>query len=257
MVPGLLGKKIGMTHIFDEDGIRTPVTVVKVGPCQVLSVRTPAKNGYAAVQLGFDKVKEKNMKKPQREYSKKNGLDFVRFVREIRCEDDPEVKMGDVISSTIFQKGDHVDVTGTTKGKGFQGGMKRCGWSGGKESHGSMSHRVPGSIGASSYPSKVTKGHGMPGQMGTDTETVQNIEVMDVDKDNDTITVKGSLPGATGGYLVVRYALKKPLAERVVTEEPAEESEGGAGADEAKGGEGSPEEAAGKDEKTADDSKEK
>jgi ribosomal protein L3 len=132
--------------------------------------------------------------------------------------------VGDEVTNSIFQKGDFLDITGISKGKGFQGGMKRCGWSGGGESHGSMSHRAPGSIGASSYPSRVVKGHGMPGQMGGKQITVQNIEVVDVNAENNTIAVRGAVPGANGTYLIIRYAKKKPLAEREVVEEPEAEA---------------------------------
>jgi large subunit ribosomal protein L3 len=223
MVPGILGKKIGMTQIFMEDGTRLCVTVLEAGPCQVQAIKTSEKDGYDAVQIGFSDAKEKRTKKPQREELKAKGLKPKKFVREIRCDEAPDVKEGDLIKNSIFQKGDFLDVTGTSKGKGFQGGMKRCGWAGGKDTHGSMSHRAPGSIGASSYPSRVVKGHAMPGKMGNERVTVQNVEVVDVDKDNNTILVQGAVPGANGTFLIMRYALKKPLAEREQIEEPVEE----------------------------------
>ncbi len=226
MVSGLLGKKIGMTQIFDKDGLRVPVTVLEAGPCVVQEVKLAEKHGYNAVKLGYDDTKEQRLSKPQREHLKANGLKPKKFVREIRCDDDPGVKTGDEVTNKIFQKGDFLDVTGTSKGKGFQGGMKRCGWAGGVESHGSMSHRAPGSIGASSFPSRVTKGHGMPGQMGNERVTVQNVEVVDIDFENNTVIVKGAVPGANGNYVIMKYAVKKPLAEReVVEKEEPEEQE--------------------------------
>ncbi len=224
MVPGILGKKLGMTQVFDEKGDVIPVTVIEAGPCSVQAVKVAdADGGYNSVQLGYDDTKEKRVKKPQREYLKAKKLPAKKFVREIRCSDAPDVKVGDIITNRIIQQGDFLDVTGTSKGKGFQGGMKRCGWYGGVETHGSMSHRAPGSIGASSYPSKVDKGHGMPGHMGSERRTVQNLKVVSVDTDNNTILVKGAVPGPNGAYIIIRYAKKKPLAERVQAEEEQEE----------------------------------
>ena len=223
MIPGLLGKKIGMTQIFDENGDRVPVTIVEVGPCSVQAVKVAEKDGYGAVQLGYGDTKEKRIKKPQREELKSKKLKPKRFVRELRSLEPFEVKVGDEITNAIFQKGDLVDVTGISKGKGFQGGMKRWGWSGGKETHGSMSHRAPGSIGQSSYPSRVFKGLGMAGQMGNKQITIQNMKVVEVDTENNTIIVKGALPGANDTYLIVRYAKKKPIAPRKKVEEAQEE----------------------------------
>jgi len=225
MVPGILGRKIGMTQIFDDNGKRVPVTVMEAGPCVVLEVKTSEKHGYDAVQLGFDDMKEKNVKKPQRGALKAKGLTPKKFVREIRCEEKPEVNPGDKMTSSLFQKGDFLDVTGISKGKGFQGGMKRCGWKGGKETHGSMSHRVPGSIGASSFPSRVHKGHPFPGHMGHERITVQNLKVVSVDEVEDTIVVNGPVPGPNGSYLLIRFAHKKPIAEREVKEPEPEEAQ--------------------------------
>ena len=218
MVTGILGKKLGMTQMFDETGRKFPVTIVEAGPCVVQAVKNMKKDGYYAVQLGFDDVREKLLNKPQREYLKSKSLPSKRFVKEIRCEEEPAEKVGDVITVNTFQKGDYLDVVGTSKGKGFQGGMKRWGWSGGKQSHGSMSHRVPGSIGASSYPSRVFKGQSGPGQMGNERVTTQNVKVLEVDTENDTVVLKGAVPGANGGYLIVRFARKKAIAERIVPE---------------------------------------
>jgi large subunit ribosomal protein L3 len=223
MIPGMLGKKLGMTQVFDVDGLRIPVTVMEVGPCQVQAVMVGEKDGYNAVQIGYGDTTEKRINKPQREYLKSRKLTPKKFVREIRCEEAPEAKIGDELTNCIFQVGDHLDVTGLSKGKGFQGGMKRCGWSGGKDTHGSMSHRAPGSIGQSSYPSRVFKGMGMAGQMGNKQKTVQHLEVVDVNTGNNTVAVKGAVPGANGTYLIIRYSKKKPLAARVKAEAAAGE----------------------------------
>jgi len=215
MGSGILGKKIGMTQIFDEDGNRVGVTVLEAGPCTVQCVKTLDRDGYNAVQLGFGDTKENRIKKPQRMYLKKNKLKPKKFVREFRLEEVSDVKVGDEVTNSIFQKGDFLDVEGRSKGKGFQGGMKRCGWKGGQGTHGSMSHRAPGSIGASSYPSRVMKGHGMPGHLGNTRTTVQNMRVVDVNTENNTIAVKGALPGANGTYLKIRYAKKRVLSPRI------------------------------------------
>jgi len=225
MIPGILGKKIGMTQIFMEDGDRVSVTVLEAGPCTVQAVKLDKKDGYKAVQLGYDDTKESRIKKPQREYLKANKLKAKRFVREIRYEADPDLSVGDEVTTNILQIGDFLDITGVSKGKGFQGGMKRHNWSGGPKSHGSKSHRAPGSIGASSYPSRVFKGQNMPGQMGNAKVTIQNLEVVDIDAENNIVLVKGAVPGANGTYLIIKYATKKPLAERVQPEpEPEPEA---------------------------------
>ena len=208
MIPGILGKKIGMTQVFEEDGGRVPVTVIEVGPCLVQAIKSPEKDGYNAVQLGYDDTKEKRVKKPQREYLKARNLKFKRFVREIRCDEAPEVKVGDEITNEIFQKGDFLDISGISKGKGFQGGVKRHGWAGGKATHGSMSHRAPGSIGASAYPSRVFKGHAMPGHMGSVRRTSQSLLVIVADPERNLMLVRGSVPGPNGGLVMVHEGRK-------------------------------------------------
>lgn len=223
MITGILGKKLGMTQIFDDKGKRIPVTVLGAGPCVVQAVKSEKTDGYNAVCLGYQDAKENRINKPQREYLKSKKLKPMKFVKEIRCAQEPGVKVGTEVKNNIFQQGDYLDIEGTSKGKGFQGGMKRCGWSGGKDTHGSMSHRAPGSIGASAYPSRVLKGHPLPGQMGNVRKTVQSLEVIEVDTENNTICVKGAVPGAIGSYLTIRYALKKELAPRIQPEEPEEE----------------------------------
>jgi len=225
MVPGILGKKIGMTQIFDKSGNRVAVTVLEAGPCVVRSVKNVERDGYNAVQLSFGDTKASRIKKPQRMYLEKNKLMPKKFVRELRLEEEFGIKVGDQITNDIFQEGDFLDIVGRSKGKGFQGGMKRWGWSGGRASHGSMSHRVPGSIGASSYPSRVMKGQSMPGHLGNARTTTQNLKVVDVNTENNTIAVKGAVPGADGTYLIIRYARKRVLTPR--KEIAAEEKENG------------------------------
>ncbi|MGD2279153.1 MAG: 50S ribosomal protein L3 [Candidatus Omnitrophota bacterium] len=224
---GLLGKKVGMTQIFDENGDKISVTVLEAGPCTVQAVKVSDKDGYNAVKLGFSDTKEKNLKKPQREEAKKLKVKPKRYVREIRCTETPDIKVGEEVTISIFQKGDYLDITGTSKGKGFQGGVKRHGWAGGRASHGSMFHRAPGSMGASSYPSRVVKGHALPGHMGSSKTTVQNVKVVDVDAETNTVIVEGAVPGPSGGYLILKYAKKKPIAKREVKEEAAEEAQEG------------------------------
>lgn len=218
MIPGMLGKKLGMTQIFNEDGVRTCVTVIEVGPCTVQAVKTAEKEGYHAVQMGYSDIKEKSVKKPQKAYLKAKGLRTKRFVREIRVAADPEVKVGDEVTNSIFQTGDFLDVVGVSKGKGFQGGVKKYHWRGGHGSHGSMFHRAPGSIGASSFPSRVMKGHGMPSHMGNKKTTVQNLKVIDVNTGNNTVAVRGAVPGPNGMFLILKLAKKKAVAPRKVAE---------------------------------------
>lgn len=235
MITGILGKKIGMTQIFNSRGMRISVTLLQAGPCVVQNIRTSDKNGYTAIQLGYSDAKEKHVRKPQLGYLKSKNLSPKKFVREIRCQDIADVKIGDTVTNSIFQKGDYLDVVGTSKGKGYQGGVKRCGWLGGCETHGSMSHRAPGSIGASSFPSKVDRGHGFPGHMGSERVTVQNLKVVDVDTERNTIAVNGAVPGANDSFVLIRFAKKKKIAQRgVVVEDEApdavEEKAQGSGA---------------------------
>ena len=222
MIQGLLGRKIGMTQIFTEDGIKIPITLIETGPCTVQVVKTQETDGYEAVQLGFLDKKEKRLKKPQREYLKANNLPPKKHVKEVPCDSISEVEVGAVITNTMFQAGDFVDIVGTTIGKGFQGGVKRHGWAGGPKTHGSNCHRAPGSIGQSSYPSRVFKGMHMSGQMGNETKTTQNIEIIEVNAEDNTIAVKGAVPGSNNSFLTIKYALKKDLAPRIQPEEKTE-----------------------------------
>jgi large subunit ribosomal protein L3 len=205
MIRGLLGKKIGMTQIFDTEGNVIPVTAVEVGPCVVLAVKDNPKK----VLLGFETVKEGRLNKPEAGFFKKLGLTPLRRIEEVTSTDNKDYAVGQEIKADFFKPGDFVDVTGTTIGKGFQGGMKRWNWGGGPAAHGSMHHRRVGSIGSSSDPSRVYRGQHMPGHMGMDTQTTQNLRVLHVDMDKNLILVKGAIPGHKNGYVTVNKALKK------------------------------------------------
>ncbi len=201
---GLLGKKIGQTQVFLTDGNMVSVTVIEAGPCPVLAVRD--KN----IQLGFEPLKkESRLKKPELGYFKKLNIPACRIIKEILKDPAKEYKIGEQLKADLFKAGDFVDVTGTSLGKGFQGGMKRWNWHGGPQTHGSTSHRRVGSIGSSTTPGRVFKGHHMPGHMGACKVTVQNLKVVKVDAENNIILVKGAVPGHKNSYLVIRKAKKK------------------------------------------------
>ena len=198
---GIIGKKVGMTRIFDERGRNIPVTVIEAGPCYVTQIKTDDTDGYTAVQVGFDEVREKVMTKPELGHLKGAGK-VLRTLKEFRLEEVNGLKVGDVINVDVFEKGDIVAVTGKSKGKGFQGTMKRHNFSGGPKSHGQKDRlRAPGSIGAGSSPSRVWKGMRMSGQMGNETVTVRNIEVVEIRLDKNILLVKGSVPGARNGIV--------------------------------------------------------
>ena len=207
---GILGKKLGMTNIFDEKGKNTPVTLVEAGPCFVLQVKTKESDGYASVQFGFGEKKEKATRSVDKARFKKAGVSPLRFVKELKVSDTSAYKAGQKIGAEVFAKGDFVDVTGTSIGKGFQGGVKRWGWAGGDEGHGSMFHRAVGSIQSGARLGRVTKGHHLPGHMGVDKITTQNLEVMDVDKEKNLILIKGCVPGHKNGFLIIKEAKKRP-----------------------------------------------
>lgn len=206
MSPGIIGKKIGMTQVFRPDGQVVPVTLLKAGPCVVTQRKTPASDGYDAVQIGLvDFAKKQN--KPMNGHLKKAGAEGVKFVREFKLKPgNGDLKLGDRILADQFKPNDKVDVTGVSKGKGFAGVMKRHGFGGGDGTHGSMFHRAPGSIGASSFPSRVFPGTRMAGQMGDAQVTVRNLEVVDVDLEDNVLMVKGAVPGPNGAYVIVRRA---------------------------------------------------
>ncbi|UCC38162.1 MAG: 50S ribosomal protein L3 [Candidatus Aminicenantes bacterium] len=207
MVEGLIGKKIGMTRTFDEEGNVVPVTVIKAGPCTVIQKKSKEKDGYSSIQLGF--VEEKGLKRPTRPqvgHFEKSGLPPTKVLKEFRFDEQREIKEGDQFFVDIFEVGEKVHIVGTSKGKGFAGVVKRWGFRGGKASHGSMFHRRPGSVGASAFPSRVVKGKKLPGHMGSERVTVRNLTVVQADKDNNLLVVKGAIPGAPGGYLLIKKA---------------------------------------------------
>jgi large subunit ribosomal protein L3 len=198
---GILGKKIGMTQVFTEDGKAYPVTVIEAGPCCVVQVKTLDKDGYEAVKIGFSEVKEKKLNKPELGIFKKAGVKPYRRLKEFTSGG---LKVGEFVTVEVFTKGDKVSVSGVSKGKGFQGVMKRHNFSGGPGSHGSMFNRAPGSIGASSYPSRVWKNQKMAGHMGSERVTVKNLEIVDVRNGQNLLLIKGAVPGATGSVVEIK-----------------------------------------------------
>jgi large subunit ribosomal protein L3 len=211
MSPGILGKKIGMTQVFRADGQVVPVTVLKAGPCVVVQRKTPATDGYDAVQLGFmEYAKKSGVTKPKAGHLKKSGAEGVRFMREFLLEagTSGDLKAGDRVLVDEFKPKEKVDVIGLSKGKGFTGLVKRHHFHGGPESHGSMFHRAPGSIGASSFPSRVFPGMKMAGQSGMTRVTVRNLEIVEVDVEENVLLIKGAVPGPAGSYVMLRRAKK-------------------------------------------------
>jgi len=206
---GILGRKMGMTQIFDERGEIVPVTVIEAGPCFVTQVKTPERDGYAAVQLGFKEVKSKRLTKPQLEHLRKNQLPPLRHLQEVRVSDVSQYEEGQKIRVSIFDVGDRVDVIGISKGKGFAGVVKRHGFGGGPKTHGqSDRHRAPGAIGAGTTPGRILKGLRMAGRMGNARVTVQNLQVVLVDPERNLLAVKGAVPGAKNGLLIIKEARK-------------------------------------------------
>ena len=243
MAIGLLGKKLGMTHVYDDYGRRMAVTAVQAGPCTVLALREPKPHGYQAVQVGFESAKESNVTKPRLGQFKRSGTGPFRYVREFRvpalgqrsvvgpssqgatpakpegpaperAEQDADAdggfQIGQQLTVEMFQAYELVDVTGTSIGKGFQGGVKRWGWKGGPRTHGSTSHRAPGSIGSTTTPGRVWRGHHLPGHMGSDRVTVQNVRVARVDAQHNLLLLEGAVPGAEQGLVIVRKSMKRP-----------------------------------------------
>jgi large subunit ribosomal protein L3 len=209
MFKGLLGKKIGMTQIFDESGLSVPVTLIEAGPCFVTQVRTPQTDGYSAVQLGFGEIKPKRLTGGQLGHLKKTDLPPLRFLREFRAKD-PEVKEGDVVKVDLFSVGERVDVVGTSKGRGFAGVVKRHGFAGGPKTHGqSDRHRAPGSQGAGTTPGRIFKGKRGPGHMGNDRVTSQNLKLELVDLERNLLGVRGAVPGARGSLVMIKEARKQ------------------------------------------------
>ena len=205
---GILGRKLGMTQIFTEDGIMVPVTVVEAGPMVITQLKTVENDGYQAVQVGYGEGKEKSLNKPQKGHFAKAGVGLKKFVREFRSEDVANYTLAQELNVSMFEVGQKVDVTGTSKGKGFQGPIKRHNQSRGPMSHGSRYHRGPGSMGAASDPSRVFKGKKLAGHMGAVRRTIQNLEVIRVDAEKNLILIKGAIPGPKKGLVVVKKAIK-------------------------------------------------
>lgn len=207
MSKGIIGKKLGMTQVFDEDGAAVGVTAIEVEPSVIVQVKTKAKEGYDAIQLGYGRKKQKNVTKPLQGHFNKANKGFFRKLQEFKA-DGEAYEIGGEITADIFKAGDFVDIVGTSKGKGFQGVVKRHGFGGGRATHGSMFHRAPGSIGASADPARVFKGTKMGGQMGCVRKTIQNLQIWQVRTDRNLILLKGSIPGSKNGFVLIKQAKK-------------------------------------------------
>jgi len=207
MPKGILGRKVGMTQIFTGTGLAIPVTVIEAGPCFVVQKKTPEKDGYTAIQIGFGEKRENLFNKPLKGHFNKIGVRPLRYLRELRVEDPEAYQVGQEIKAGIFAEGERVDVVGTTKGKGFAGGIKRHGFHRGPMAHGSKYHRRPGSLGAKG-PARVYKGRKLPGHLGAERITVQNLEVIRVDGDRNLLALKGAVPGPKGGLVLVKPSTK-------------------------------------------------
>lgn len=209
MKKAIIGKKIGMTQVFDESGLCLPVTLIEAGPCVVIQKKTVDTDGYDAVRLGFDDVTAKKLTKPEQGQFDKAGAAYKRIIKEFHLDDADSLNIGDVITVEKFEAGEFVDVTGTSKGKGYAGAIKRWGQHTGPMSHGSKYHRGQGSMGAASDPSKVFKNKHMAGHMGAEQVTVQNLSVVKVEAEDNIIAIKGAIPGPKGGFVFIRTSVKK------------------------------------------------
>ena len=209
MFSGLIGRKVGMTQIFSEKGESIPVTLIEAGPCVVLQKKTSDKEGYEAVQLGYEDIKEKKLTKSLKAKFSKVKIKSKRYIREFRVNNPDDYEVGQELNVDIFEEGSFIDVCGTSKGRGFAGVIKRWGFKGGPKSHGSRFHRAPGSVGSSASPSRVFKGQKLPGQMGNKRVTIQSLEIVQLDKDKNLLVVKGAIPGASRGIVIVEKAKKK------------------------------------------------
>lgn len=209
MKKAIIGRKVGMTQIFDENGTVIPVTLVQAGPCVVVQKKTVENDGYQAIQVGYGDMSSKNVNKPLKGHFDKAGVAYKRVLKEFRLEDIDAVNVGDILKADVFAAGEKVDVRGTSKGKGYQGTVKRFGYARLKETHGTGPvHRHAGSMGACSSPSRVYKGKGLPGHMGNETVTIQNLDVVKVDVENDLIAIRGAIPGPKKGVVVISNAIK-------------------------------------------------
>ena len=215
MIEGILGKKVGMTQRITEDGAVQPVTVIQAGPCHVMALRTQERDGYQAAQLGFEDKKRKNSKKPEVGHARKAKVEPKRFVREVRVLGEEDLELGATVAVGLLEGVEKVDIRGVSKGKGFQGVVKRYGFRGHPASHGSSKdHRRPGSIGASATPSRVFRGQRMPGRMGRRNCTVRNLKVVAIDTERNLLMVRGAVPGPNGGYVVIRRAIAQRQANQ-------------------------------------------
>ena len=208
MKKAILGKKIGMTQIFAEDGTLIPVTVVEAGPCTVIQKKEIETDGYTAVQVGYEDKKQKHTTKPLQGHFEKAGTSFKRYVREFKLESSSELNAGDALTVAQFEDGETVDVTGTSKGKGYAGTIKRWGTHRGPMTHGSKYHRGPGSLGGASDPSRVFKGKKLPGHLGAERVTIQNLDLVKVDNERNLLLIKGAIPGPKGGLVMIKNAVK-------------------------------------------------
>ncbi len=208
MKKAIIGKKVGMTQIFDAEGQMVPVTVLEAGPCKVVQIKNQEVDGYNALQIGYKQVKESKVTRPIKGHFDRVNVDYMKVLREFKLEDTSAYEVGQEIKADLFEVGDKIDVTGTSKGKGFAGVIKRHGQSRGPMKHGSKYHRSPGSMGGSSSPSRVRKGKKLPGQMGSERVTVQNLEVVRVDADRNLLLVKGAVPGIRGSVVTIKNSVK-------------------------------------------------
>lgn len=208
MKKAIIGKKIGMTQIFTPEGKLVPVTVVEAGPCPVVQKKTIDNDGYESVQLGFCQKKTQRVNKPEKGHFAKSGVEVTRVLKEFKLDGAADMKLGDIVKVDVFVEGDKIDVTGTSKGHGFAGTVKRYGTHRGPMSHGSHYHRGPGSLGACASPAKVMKGKRLPGHMGVDKVTALNLEVVRVDSERNLLLIKGAIPGPRGGYVTVKNTVK-------------------------------------------------
>lgn len=205
MIKGMLGRKVGMSQLFKEDGEVIPVTLIQAGPCYVIQKKTLDRDGYVAVQIGFDSKKEKHLSNPLKGHFDKVGKGYFKILKEVECDNLEELNEGDEITiENLFQPGEHINISGISKGKGYQGVVRRHGFAGNPASHGSKIHRSTGSVGCSADPSKIIKGKKLPGQMGNKKVTVSNLEIVDIKKEDNLIAVKGAVPGARGQVILLK-----------------------------------------------------
>lgn len=226
---GLLAKKLGMTQLFNEHGRAVAVTVLEAGPCTVTQVKEPQRGGARSIQVGFESIDSKRLNKPMQGHFKKANTGAFRYLGEFRPAQEEPYAIGQQLTVGLFQEGELIDVTGTSIGKGFQGGVKRWHWKGGPATHGSMSHRAPGSIGSTTFPGRVVRGHHLPGHMGNARVTVQNLRIMKIDLEANLLVVEGAVPGPEQRLVTVKKSIKRPgaiVASKGIVQVVEEEEEG-------------------------------